>query len=129
MKIAIASSGKNLDSPVDARFGRCPYYLIVDNKNDEFEAIENTAGQGFRGAGISAAQMVANKGVKAIIAGNFGPNAINVLSTSGIKIFTTSDLSMTAKKALEQYKKNELRQVTAATVSFGSGMGRGTCRR
>ena len=60
MKIAIASSGKGLDSPVDPRFGRCPYFLIADSKNDKFEAIENTAGQAFRGAGISAAQMVAN---------------------------------------------------------------------
>ena len=30
MKIAISSTGQTLDSTVDARFGRCPYFLIVD---------------------------------------------------------------------------------------------------
>jgi predicted Fe-Mo cluster-binding NifX family protein len=128
MKIAIASSGKNLKSPVNSRFGRCPYFLIVDSESDEFEAIENTATQAFRGAGISAAQMIANKGVKAIIAGNFGPNAVNVLSSSGIKIFG-GVLGITAKEALDQFNEGKLQEVTAATVPFGMGMGRGMGRR
>lgn len=106
MKIAIASSGKNLDSLVNARFGRCPCFLIIDSKTGEFEAIENTAGQAFRGAGVSAAQMIVNKGVKAVIAGNFGPNAINVLKTNGVKVFG-GVLGITAKQALERYKAEE----------------------
>ncbi len=122
MKIAIAVSDKNLDSPVDARFGRCPYFLIVDSKTNKFEAIENTTGQAFRGVGISAAQMIASKGVKAVIAGNFGPNAVNVLSSSGIKIF--GGLSgVKAKEVLEQYKAGQLKEVSAVTAP--SGMGRG----
>ena len=129
MKIAIASSGKNLDSSVDPRFGRCPYYLIVDSETDKFEMMENTAGRGFRGVGVSAAQMVANKGVKVVIAGNFGPNAVNVLTAGGIKIFTTSNLSLTVKQALEQYKKNELQSATAATIPFGPAAGGGWDRK
>lgn len=126
MKIAIASSGKALASPVDPRFGRCPYFLIVDSETEEFEAIENTAGQAFGGAGISAAQMVANKGIGAVIAGNFGPNALNVLSASGIKIFAGVS-GITAKEALAQYKAGELKETTAATapLGMGRGMGRG----
>ncbi|HOH04495.1 MAG TPA: NifB/NifX family molybdenum-iron cluster-binding protein, partial [Candidatus Pacearchaeota archaeon] len=35
MKIAISSTGKNLQDEIDARFGRCSYFLIVeiDEKN------------------------------------------------------------------------------------------------
>lgn len=124
MKIAIAASGKDLDSQADSRFGRCPYFLIVDSETEEFEAIENTAGQAFRGAGISAAQMIVNKGVGAVIAGNFGPNAVNVLSSSGIKIFG-GVAGITVKEALEQYKKGELKETTAATTPAGMGVGRG----
>ncbi|KPJ70654.1 dinitrogenase iron-molybdenum cofactor biosynthesis protein [Microgenomates bacterium DG_75] len=127
MKIAIASSGKTLDSPVDPRFGRCPYFLIVDSETEEFEVLENTAGQASRGAGISAAQVVANKKVGAAVAGNFGPNAVNVLSSSGIKIFGGVS-GITIKEALEQYKKGELKETTAATTPAGMGMGRGMGR-
>ena len=128
MKIAIASSGKTLDSLVDPRFGRCPYFLILNEENDEFEMIENTAGQAFRGAGISAAQMVVNKGAKVVVAGNFGPNALNVLSASGIKIFSGFS-GMTVKEALAQYKEGKLQEVNSATaVPFGMGMGRGMGR-
>jgi len=127
VKIAIASSGKTLDSPVDPRFGRCPYFLIVDSETEEFEVLENTAGQASRGAGISAAQVVANKKVGAAVAGNFGPNAVNVLSSSGIKIFGGVS-GITIKEALEQYKKGELKETTAATTPAGMGMGRGMGR-
>jgi len=128
MKIAVASSGKNLESLVDSRFGRCPYFLIIDDQTDKFEVVENTAGQTFRGAGVSAAQMVADQGARVVVAGNFGPNAVNVLGASGIKILTTGNLTMKIKQALIQYKGGELQPVTTATGPFGPGMGRGMGR-
>lgn len=130
MKIAIAVSGATLESQVDPRFGRCPYFLIIDIKTDKLGVIKNTAGQTFRGAGISAAQMIANKGVKAVIAGNFGPNAINVLNSSDIKIFS-GIFGIKAKKALEQYKEGKLQETTVpigAGGRRGLGMGRGMGR-
>ena len=127
MKITIASSGENLDSQVDPRFGRCPYFLIVDSETEKFEAVENTAGQAARGAGISAAQVIANKGVGAVIAGNFGPNAVNVLSTSKIKIFGGVS-GITAKEAIKKYKAGELKETTVETTPFGMGRGRGMGR-
>lgn len=30
MKVAISSNGKNLESLIDPRFGRCPYFLFVE---------------------------------------------------------------------------------------------------
>jgi len=72
--------------------------------------------------------MVVNKGAKVVVAGNFGPNALNVLSASGIKIFSGFS-GMTVKEALAQYKEGKLQEVNAATaVPFGMGMGRGMGR-
>ena len=31
MRIAVSASAPDLESPVDPRFGRCPFYLIVDD--------------------------------------------------------------------------------------------------
>lgn len=53
MKIAVSAGQPSLDAPVDPRFGRCAYFIIVDPETWEFEAVENPAimapgGPGFR---------------------------------------------------------------------------------
>ena len=127
MKIAIASLGVTLESKVDSRFGRCPYFLVIETKTNDFGVIKNTAGQAFQGAGISAAQIIANKKVKAVIAGNFGPKAVSVLSASGIEIFTGAS-NLTARQALKKYKNNELKPLDKNAFPLGMGMGRGMGR-
>ena len=69
MNIAISASGQNLDAEVDPRFGRCQYFIIADTKTEEFEAINNTSATAAGGAGISAAQMIVEKGVEAVLTG------------------------------------------------------------
>jgi predicted Fe-Mo cluster-binding NifX family protein len=124
MKIAVASSGKDLNSPINPRFGRCPYFLIVDTETDKFEVLENMAVQAFRGAGISAAQMVINKGVGVVIAGNFGPNALNVFQAGGIKAFGVKT-EVNVKEVIESYKAGRLEEIKTSTVNFGRGFGGG----
>ncbi|GAH72555.1 unnamed protein product [marine sediment metagenome] len=58
MKVCICATGPNLDSQVSPVFGRCPYFLIVDSKTEEFKAIPNPALQAGRGAGVGASQIV-----------------------------------------------------------------------
>ena len=60
MKIAISSTGPDLDAEVDPRFGRCECFVIVDSETKEFEVLDNQAGMKSGGAGIQAAQMVVN---------------------------------------------------------------------
>ncbi len=40
MRIAVTSTGPTLDDQVEARFGRCSYFLIVDTDSMEVEAWE-----------------------------------------------------------------------------------------
>ena len=90
MKIAISSTGKSLESEIDARFGRCPYFLIVDVDNKEIKnakTIENTAAGQMGGAGITAAEIVANEKVNAVITANLGPRAFSVFGQFGIKVY------------------------------------------
>lgn len=129
MKVAIAARGKNLESMVDERFGRCLYFLIIDTDSGEFEVVENRAVRAFRGAGVMAAQMLVDKGVKEVVAGNFGPNAVRVLSESKVEIFTVGkeekgrDSEIKVKEVLKKHKAGELEKVKRETVSFGRGMG------
>ena len=123
MKICISSSSASLDANVDSRFGRCPYFVIVDSETMEFNVVSNESTNAAHGAGIQAAQTVANMGVEAIITGNVGPNAFNVLAASGIKIITGASGSI--KDAVEKYKNGQLKEVKNPTVGGHFGMGRG----
>ena len=52
-KICVSSSGADLDSPANPRFGRCNYFVIVDSDTMKFEAVPNEAMTTGGGAGIS----------------------------------------------------------------------------
>jgi len=117
MKICISSTGKNLSSSVDPRFGRCAYFLIIDSENkEEFEVIENIGTHAQHGAGVTAAQIIADKKIDVAISGNFGPNAYLVLSQVGVKCYTTSS-SMSIKEALEFLNEGKLEELVKPSSS------------
>ena len=123
MKIAITSTGNTLDSPVDPRFGRCQFFVFVDPETMEFEAVENQAMMAAGGAGIQAAQFVANEGAQAIVTGNVGPNAVSSLMAAGIKLYVGA--TGTVRETVNRFNTGQLREVSEATVAPHTGMGRG----
>jgi len=123
MKICVSAESNNLDAPIDPRFGRCPYFVIVDSETMQFETVPNMASGATGGAGIQAAQTIASKGAKVLITGNVGPNAFQALSAAGIKIVTGA--FGTVREVVEKYKRGELRETGAPTVGGHFGMGRG----
>ncbi len=123
MKICVSAFSDNLDADVNSRFGRCQYFVIVNSETMEFSAISNASSNAAHGAGIQAAQTVANMGVKVVITGNVGPNAFSVLSASGIKIVTGASGSV--REAVEKYKSGQLQEIGGPTVGGHFGMGRG----
>lgn len=111
MTICITASGNTLESPANPSFGRTPYFLFVDPETLEVEAVENTPGA--HGAGVQAAQTVANKGAAVVITGNVGPNAYQGLSTAGIEIYVGA--KGTAKQALDDYRAGRLSRTEVPT--------------
>ena len=79
MKVAISSIGKDLDSLIDSRFGRCPYFVIVETDDMSFEVFDNESIALGGGAGIQSAQFISSKGAKAVITGHCGPNAVQTI--------------------------------------------------
>jgi len=128
MKAAICSAGSTLDSPFDPRFGRCAYFVIVDTDTLEFTADPNPGATMGQGAGVVAAQLVCARGVEAVVAGNFGPNAFQALASAGIRVYTCA--AATVRQALEELKKGALPAVGSPTVAshFGMGVGGGAGR-
>ena len=129
MRIAVSASEPTLDAEVDPRFGRCRYFIIVDPENMEFESIENSGAQVGGGAGIATAQMIADKGIEAILTGNCGPNAFQVLSAAGIQVIT--GVSGKVRDTVQGYKAGNLQPASQPNVPghFGMGSGHGTGRK
>ena len=126
MKIAISSTELSPDAWVDFRFGRCRCFAIVDVEADTCDYIDNQAAALGGGAGLQAAQMIADAGVDAVITGNLGPNASSVLEAAGIKTFLCN--SGTIREVLQHYRNGLLSEASGHTVSshYGSGgLGRG----
>jgi predicted Fe-Mo cluster-binding NifX family protein len=125
MKIAVSATGKDLNCQIDPRFGRCQYFIFIDPETMEFEALENEGLMASGGAGVQAAQLIVQKGAKALITGNLGPNAASALLASGIKAYLVP--GGTVREVTETFKAGKLQEASGATVPshFGMGGGRG----
>jgi len=120
MKIAVTSTGVDLDSQVEARFGRCPYFLIVETETLEFEAVENPSVALGGGAGIQSAQLLANRGVQTVLTGNCGPNAFATLDAAEIQVII--GVSGAVRQAVEQFKQGTFSGAVEPNVASHFGM-------
>ena len=120
--IAVTSTGPEMDSPMDPRFGRCTYFAIIDPSGN-MKPVANGAQSLGNGAGIEAAKQVSDLKVGTVITGNVGPNAFRVLAAAGIKVFVGG--SGTVREALEKYRQGSLTQTSASTSPGHHGMGGG----
>jgi len=133
MRVAISAIGSDLNSPVDQRFGRCNVLIILETDTLNFKAVPNSSVGVAHGAGIGAAQNVAQENVEAIITGHVGPNAHMALSQAGIEVYTGAN--GTVLEAVEAFKSGKLSKARNPTVgghfgqgSRGRGMGQGRRR-
>ena len=120
MKIAISSSGTDQSAQVDPRFGRCQYFIIVDTESGNTEAVPNAAQSAGGGAGIQAAQTVADKGAEIVLTGNVGPNAHRALQAAKITVIT--GVSGTVSDALKGFQEGKFQATDSPTVQSHFGM-------
>jgi predicted Fe-Mo cluster-binding NifX family protein len=119
--ICVSAVANSLDAALDPRFGRCAYFLIVDSEKMQFTAIPNNATDVTGGAGVQAAQLIANSGATTVITGNLGPNAFKALSAAGIDIVTGA--SGTVREVIEKFKKGLYSKTKAPTAEAHLGFG------
>jgi predicted Fe-Mo cluster-binding NifX family protein/ferredoxin len=121
MKIAISATGTHLETLIDPRFGRCPYFIIVETEDLSFEAIKNPNVMLGGGAGIQSAQLIAERGASNVLTGNCGPNAHQVLSAAGIGVII--GCSGPVRDTIDQFIAGRLSSAAEANVAnhFGTG--------
>ena len=126
MKIGVSSTGKDLSSTLDMRFGRCEGFIIYDTQSKTHLAVDNPAKDASGGAGIAAAQEMINNDVEIVITGNMGPNAYNVCSNAEIKVYKCASVSI--ENALQLFSGSKLDEIKEAGPAHagmrGGGLGR-----
>jgi predicted Fe-Mo cluster-binding NifX family protein len=123
MKVIITATSADIDAHVDARFGRASYFIVVDADSLEWQAIANPAIHASGGAGIQAAQFIADQGCDAVVSGEFGPNAYNALKTAGLPMYLLGSCR-TAREVIQQMNQGQLERMNSP--AGGRGRGRDT---
>jgi predicted Fe-Mo cluster-binding NifX family protein len=129
MKIAVSSTGQTLESAVEPRFGRCPFFLIVDPDTLEFKVLSNAGAEQRGGAGIQSAQLIIENGASVVLTGNCGPNAQKVFEKVGIQVVI--DVIGSVSQAVQQFSSGLLKPSSSdqkSPLSYsksGRGMGGG----
>jgi predicted Fe-Mo cluster-binding NifX family protein len=80
-------------------FGRAPYFLFHDTGTNTSETVANTAAQAQGGAGIKAAQLVADRHAGAAVAVRCGQNAAEVLLAADIIVYKAAGTSVSESLA------------------------------
>jgi predicted Fe-Mo cluster-binding NifX family protein len=94
---------------------------MVDPDTMEFEVVDNKQNvQAAAGAGVQAAQTVAEHGAAVVLTGNCGPKAFRTLRAADIEVFM--GLSGIVKEAAAAYKSGKLTSAEDANVAAHSGI-------
>jgi predicted Fe-Mo cluster-binding NifX family protein len=109
MKICITAKGVTPAAMVEERFGRAPYFIIMERENRTFEAIENPFAAETGSVGPRIAQLLISHKVDALVSGLVGGNAQAVLASAGIGMYTYK-AGGSVMDAFEQCKKGTLEE-------------------
>jgi len=101
----MSSSGKDTTSRIDSRFGRCQYFAFYNTEDQSWAFLSNPGALQGSGAGIKAAQFVADHKAGVVLTGETGPKASQVLASAGLEVIHIPEMPL--QEALESYLKEK----------------------
>jgi predicted Fe-Mo cluster-binding NifX family protein len=105
MKVAITSTGDNLESKLDQRFGRCGYFIIYDTVTKATEFIPNPHKDAQEGAGPASVQLVASRNIQKIISGEFGIKIKPLLDSLKIQMIVLKQPEKSIREIIDMLNK------------------------
>lgn len=114
--VAIGARGKDMDASVDQRFGRAPFFILIDPVTQEWEPFDNPANlTSFEDIGRFAAKsLTQNQSVETVITGNCGARAFQELQKAGVKIFLGAQ--GTVAQAFTNWRQSKLQAALAPNM-------------
>ncbi len=121
MIIAMPVEEKSLNSNVCPSFGRAPYFLLYSTASGEANYLDNSAAASQGGAGIRAAQVIADHGARALITPRCGENVQKALSGAEVLIYKA--LPGTVRQNIDAFKEDKLVLLSDFHPSFHGNEG------
>ncbi|NCB97021.1 MAG: hypothetical protein EOM36_01510 [Bacteroidia bacterium] len=107
MRVAITATGNSLESKVDSRFGRCPYFVFYDTESESVEFLPNANRESVEGAGPASVQTVASKGAQKVVSGEFGAKVKAIFDQLQIQLIMIPDSNRTVAQIIEMLNKSK----------------------
>ncbi len=104
MRYIITSTGDNLQSEFDLRFGRAAWFCVYDSASKTAQFIENEHKDANGGAGTKAAEKVAELEIGKIISGDFGPKAKTLLEQLKIQMVMIAEKGKSVQDIIDKIK-------------------------
>ena len=104
MNTVITSTGKELSSHFDKRFGRAACFCLYNEETGATSFIENEHADATGGAGTKASEKMVELGVTKIISGDFGPKAKDLLDKFNIQMVILQDDNNTIQDIINKFK-------------------------
>lgn len=102
MKIGISSNGFHFDSGIDKRFARCTCFVFYDSETGSIEFLPNPHQHLESDAGKKIAELMVQKGVSKVIAGDFGVKIKPLMDLNQIQMIVYQDDKITIKEIIDQ---------------------------
>ena len=108
-RVVVTSTGPDLNSKVDLKFGRAAFLLVFDLSDDSLQVIDNRNKPDEKGGkGVRTAKKVLDMEVGAVITGNMGQRVLSEMTGAGIGLFQID--GGTVEQAIESYRIEVLDQ-------------------
>ena len=104
MKTIISSTGNDSASQFDLRFGRAPWFCLLDETSGKTSYHKNEYQEAPHGAGTRAAEKAIELGASRVISGDFGPKAKELLEKFNIQMVIISDDTYTINDIVQKIK-------------------------
>lgn len=104
MKVFIPVESKTgLDSMIDRRLGRAPYFLIYDTQVGQVVSLqENPFKDENQGVGIQVANLILSSGCTIVLGATAGPKAADILKQANVQMITVE--GVTVRQALQDFQ-------------------------
>ncbi|WP_320018682.1 NifB/NifX family molybdenum-iron cluster-binding protein [Labilibaculum manganireducens] len=104
MKTIITSTGNQLNSIFDLRFGRAGWFCLYDDQSGEISFIENENVNSQSGAGTKTVEKLVELGAQKVISGDFGPKAKELLEKFNIQMVLLQNDNNTVQHIINKLK-------------------------
>ncbi|MFP5239711.1 MAG: DUF134 domain-containing protein [Acidobacteriota bacterium] len=106
--VAVSAAGPGLDSPVEARFGRAPGFVLVELGSMAATWLDNGPSLAMaHGAGIQTAERVAEAGAGVLLTGMVGAKAFRALREAGV-VMGLELGGLSVGQAVERFKAGQV---------------------